>query len=535
MESRRIARLSRVALLGAALVFLASGVYFRFANLGWKFFWFDETWNSMLVSGRSYEELEATLFNDREIGREELLACQRLDPARGPLETVRAVAIDDSQHPPLYYFLLRLWAGWLGDSVAMFRTFSVLAGLLAIPLAYGLSLELFGTWRAGVLAALLMAVSPLHVLYAQQARPYAFWTALILASSLALARALRLGRRRDWLLYGVLLAAAFYTHLLSLFVAVAHGLAVAASTPGWTLRPLRLPAPLARYLAATLAAGMALVPWMVVMVSHQRVIRRKLAWMKQDLGLVAQVKAWALDLGSVFLDAVQLRSPPLAGGAIRILRWAPYVAICILVLYALWVVARRGAGPSRWLVLCLAVAPALPAVVPDLVLGGKRSAAARFLIPCYLGAQLAVAHVVAAGSGSGKPAVRRVWRAAAALLLAAGAVSIALNSRVFRTWEKEEGENPPAIARALNECERPLVVASTAGWNAGEMFTLSHLLGAPVRIRFVREGSAPEIRSGASDLFAYNPSRRLEAALRARGWRLEGPVAGTRFLWRMVR
>ncbi|MEG3987264.1 hypothetical protein QUA13_08880 [Microcoleus sp. S28C3] len=38
----------------------------------------------------------------------------------------------------------------------------------------------------------LLAVSPLHVLYAQEARPYCLWPALILISCASLLRAMRL-------------------------------------------------------------------------------------------------------------------------------------------------------------------------------------------------------------------------------------------------------------------------------------------------------------------------------------------------------
>jgi len=199
---RRLLAPSSIGLILLSLGVLTFAVYFRCVNLSWKLFWLDEAWNSLLVSGRWCGELQQSLLNDRELGREELLSLQRLDPQRGPWWTLRAVVNDQPQHPPLYYLLLRLWVGLLGDSVVSFRAFSVLAGLLVIPLGYWLGVELFGSRRAGWLAAALLAVSPFHVLYSQQARPYSFWTATIVISCIALLRALRLARRRDWALYG---------------------------------------------------------------------------------------------------------------------------------------------------------------------------------------------------------------------------------------------------------------------------------------------------------------------------------------------
>jgi mannosyltransferase len=85
------------------------------------------------------------------------------------------------QHPPLYYLLLHLWM-CLGDGEAVVRALSALCSTLTIPVIYLLGRRLAGH-GVGLLAALILAVSPFHVYFAQEARMYAL---LALNASLAL-------------------------------------------------------------------------------------------------------------------------------------------------------------------------------------------------------------------------------------------------------------------------------------------------------------------------------------------------------------
>jgi 4-amino-4-deoxy-L-arabinose transferase-like glycosyltransferase len=93
-------------------------------------------------------------------------------------------------HPPGYYLLLRGVAA-LGQEEAWLRLPSALAGALAVPLTWAVAKAALRptaprdqTWpkRAALLAAALLAVSPLAVWYSQEARPYA----LLSLSTLAL-------------------------------------------------------------------------------------------------------------------------------------------------------------------------------------------------------------------------------------------------------------------------------------------------------------------------------------------------------------
>ena len=92
------------------------------------------------------------------------------------------------QHPPGYYGLLHLWGNVWGWSEAGVRTLSLLAGLLTLLPVMHMASILAGK-RAALWASLLLALSPFHVAYAQEARMYTWVT---FAIALALWGAIRM-------------------------------------------------------------------------------------------------------------------------------------------------------------------------------------------------------------------------------------------------------------------------------------------------------------------------------------------------------
>ena len=90
--------------------------------------------------------------------------------------------------PPGYYLLLHFWIRILGsDSESTMRLLSVLAGVAFVAAVWWLGRELAGD-AVGLLAALLAALSPLAVQYAQEVRAYIF---VMLCTTVAVAAAVR--------------------------------------------------------------------------------------------------------------------------------------------------------------------------------------------------------------------------------------------------------------------------------------------------------------------------------------------------------
>jgi mannosyltransferase len=131
------------------------------------------------------------------------------------------------QHPPLYYTLLNIWMR-IGDDAATVRLLSALFSTLTIPVIFLLGRRLAGR-PAGLLAALVLAVAPFHVHFAQETRMYALLTLLAAAAMMCLAYLLTENSHvLSWIGYVVFTAAAMLTHSTALLLPLAANLFVFA-------------------------------------------------------------------------------------------------------------------------------------------------------------------------------------------------------------------------------------------------------------------------------------------------------------------
>ena len=131
-----------------------------------------------------------------------------LDAIRYPL------TIPTTPKPPLSFLITRLFLT-LGDYVFVLRLPSAFFSVLAIPLVYALGRMLFNR-RVGLLAAFLLAIAPLHIRYAQEARMYAPFAFLSVLSLYLFWRALKSTNWRWWLAFALASILNLYTHLFAL-------------------------------------------------------------------------------------------------------------------------------------------------------------------------------------------------------------------------------------------------------------------------------------------------------------------------------
>ncbi len=124
---------------------------------------------------------------------------------------------------PLYFLLQHLFWPVVERSAFVLRFLPSAFALLAIAITYKLGEALFGR-KAGLAGALLTALLPLTVRYAQIARPYTLLALLALASAYFLIRALASNRPLHWLGYVVATTLCFYTHYNALFVLLTEAL-----------------------------------------------------------------------------------------------------------------------------------------------------------------------------------------------------------------------------------------------------------------------------------------------------------------------
>jgi 4-amino-4-deoxy-L-arabinose transferase-like glycosyltransferase len=166
-----------------------------------------------------------------------------------------AIGLDGAYdfHPPLYYAVVKFVALVVPDLYAG-RLVSIVAGTLTIPVLYALAVRLLDR-RAAIVASLMLAVSPLHLWYSQEARQYALVTLLVALSYLGIVAYVGSLRTRWAVLYSASVLLALYVDYSAIFALAPQVAVLALCVDRREPRSLALP-------AALLAAGSGFLPWL---------------------------------------------------------------------------------------------------------------------------------------------------------------------------------------------------------------------------------------------------------------------------------
>jgi uncharacterized membrane protein len=123
--------------------------------------------------------------------------------------------LSDGVHPPLFYVLHKGALALFGNSEFGQRFMAAVFSLLGLPLLYQLGRRLFNP-GVGLGAMLLLALNPLHIWLAQEARMYSLLNALMTLSMLFFWEALQHNSRSAWLKLTLTNALIFWIHYFGL-------------------------------------------------------------------------------------------------------------------------------------------------------------------------------------------------------------------------------------------------------------------------------------------------------------------------------
>ncbi len=172
------------------LAILAGGAVLRLVQISSESLWLDEA-TSVLVSESNSAEFWSRM------GRE--------------------------TNPPLHYVMLRCWISICGDSELAVRIPSAAFGVLSLLMIYLVGRRLFGD-GVGLISALVMAASSLHISYSQEARGYSMMVFLGLASYYFFIRYLESGRARDMVAASLTNVFLLYTHVYGSFIVASEAI-----------------------------------------------------------------------------------------------------------------------------------------------------------------------------------------------------------------------------------------------------------------------------------------------------------------------
>jgi len=119
-------------------------------------------------------------------------------------------------NPPLFYWAEHVML-LFGNSEVVLRFLPALLGVLTIPLIYLVGKE-FMDRNVGIIAAAAFAFSPFLLFYSQEARAYSMMLFFVTFSMVFYFRALKNNDIRDWALFGVLSALAFWSHFYAMVI-----------------------------------------------------------------------------------------------------------------------------------------------------------------------------------------------------------------------------------------------------------------------------------------------------------------------------
>lgn len=413
---------------------IALGVFFRFSNIDKKVFWKDEVITEFAIAGRNPAVETGRLLNKNEV-----LEAVRLDNTSSEKEVISTLAMNRAEQGPVYYALARAWCDVFGADPYQLRMFSVLVGILLIAATYVLGCELFGTALAGGISAALVAVSPFHLAYSQEARPYVLWELFMVLASITLWRAVQKPTIQRWSLYAATLSLSFYTQLLTAAFFIAQCIFMAI----WQKRLHK------HFLIAIGAVLLTFAPWLVLVPDHAT----KSNWLSApNMSLMEYFKGVYVVFACAFYDGNT--TPYTAPNMVTtIICLAGVVAFAFILDYMLDQSKRTAA--SKYL-LTLLIVPALCIVANDLHTHNCMAFYSRYLTPTYLAISLCLAGGISYGLRSEKSMVRNFMAAALGLFFTIGLMSC-VQFHQAKVWH-QHAESLERLASKINVYPAPIVV-----------------------------------------------------------------------------
>lgn len=267
---------------------------------------------------------------------------------RRPFHSMLGALPHSESTPPLYYMLAWIWSRMFGTGEAGLRSLSAVIGTVTVPATYAAAQALISR-RSALVAAALVAVSPLLIWYSQEARAYALLVLFGVLSLIPLRRAAGRRAARPLATWAIVAGLALATHYFALFLVAAEAI--------WLLRRASERRVAAAAVVAVAAAATALAP----LAAYQARYSQHTAWISNSGGIGSRAE--------YFLHQLVVGAYP--ASHIRLL----IAAVPALVLVGLFTWTEREEREGAFVVLGLGLvaiaSPAVLALVGDHFFGGR--------------------------------------------------------------------------------------------------------------------------------------------------------------------
>lgn len=476
------------------IIVIFCGVFFRVTNIDKKIYWHDEVYTSLRVAGYQKEEIVSKFFNGEIITAKDLLEFQILKPETPLSITIKSLT-KNPEHPPLYYLLLRFWQNLFGSSIIINRSLSIIFSLLVFPAIYYLSQQLFNSNLVSLINVSLIAISPVQILYAQEAREYSLWMLTIILSSLFLFKSIKTDKISHWLTYSLTLSLTFYTSILSAFLPIIN-----LSYIYLIRKTLKVKTRII-FLIFTIISGFLFLPWLVIILINFSLLKDKTNWANTQQSLEFLATLWGLHFTSLFVD-IDL---PLYHGMSYIF----IGLIFTLIIYSFYNLINN-TDKNIWLyLLLLAVIPTLGLILPDIIFGGMKSSVTRYLFPAYVSIYLTIGYTL----GIKITQKAKIWSLILAIIFTLSILSNIISSNAQTWWNKIPSYHNAYIANIINQTENPLVITEVFDINEGNILSISHNLKPETKLQLLNTNTLIKAHPEFQEIYIFNPSPQLIKSL----------------------
>ena len=491
---------------------LASGVYFRIYNIDRKIVSSDETFTIMHIFDRNFGDAgHQSVF----LTAKEMLQYQSPRADENLLHSIVLLAKRPWTFPPLYVVTARLWFqiwhGWESHPpYYILRCFSILLGIVGIWGMYLFCRELFNSDAAGWIAASLMAVSPMQVLYSLVIRAYSVVITVTLFSSYLFLRAVRINTLFCWASYFIALAIGLYSNVLFGFVAISHFFYLFFIEKDRFARVVR------NYLFSAGLAFFVFLPWLLRFIfspmltySHYQVLSGRLRPLPFLTGMAKSLGRIFVDLSDPWSQYANLKFGSLA-----------YPFIILLVIASFYFLIRKAKRDAKIFCLSMLMCTFFSLVGIDIVFGGMRSSRIRYYLPAVTLIQAIVALCLSAAAISKDRYKRLAGKTIFIFLLVGGLASCVMISQ-SKSWWVFENPELPYVAEEINKKPSPLVVCNHDGFALG----LSYILNDGVKMYCSDKADFEKIAGNYnhySDIFLIKPQEELLRLANENGFETQG-------------
>ena len=499
-------------ILFGMIILVSLGAYLRLSNLDGKAYWLDEAYTSLWISGYSREEMGASIPDAQIVSFADLEKFHGgLEDRQGILATVNRLAVDDTQHPPLYYGLSYIWTQVNGASVTSYRSLSALIGVLALIATYFLGLQLFESQLHAAVLSSIVAVSPFHLVWSQEARQYSLWILAIILSSALFLKCLKCPDPRwPWVAYTLTLTLGLYTHA---FMSLIVGVHIIYFLSVKRIRSNRKS--LVSFTLCLLLAYLLFSPWAILLAQNGF---DAAGWTAEPVARLAYFKSFVLNILRTFVDV---------GFELNAFFYFAGIITSAILVYSAVKLVQNLQKNSYLFIFYLCLVPIMPLLLADITMGGQRALISRYFVSSSIGLELLVTAVITENLRSS------LSKLTVACVIVFGLLSCHFFVQSDSWWNKYRFNDTLPVAQIINQQDNPLVITDGNISPVGTLSISYDITPAASLIRKPDQAMLSKVLCSKYDTFALSVSKPLIRQLTDKGYEVSSEFMGNLKLWKV--